>query len=115
MIDRSINRIELRGNVGTTPRVNVVGETKVIRFSLATNEVFKDRSGAIREETTWHNIVAWAGKGMPDFSDIKKGTCVAVNGRVRNVRYTNSEGEDKYFNEVLANRLHIEDSLNLQM
>ncbi len=113
-MDRSVNRIELRGNVGTTPRINVVGESKVIKFALATNEVFKDRSGVIKEETTWHNIVAWTGRGMPDFADIRKGMCVSVNGRVRNVKYTNSEGEDKYFNEVLANRLHIEDSLNLE-
>ena len=112
-MDRSINRIELRGNVGTAPRIMEVGENKVIRFSIATNEVFKDRSGVIREETTWHNIVAWNGKGMPDFNDIKKGVCVNVMGRVRNVKYTNSEGEDKYFNEVLANRLHIEDSFNM--
>lgn len=114
-MDRSINRIELRGNVGTAPRINEVGENKVIRFSMATNERFKDRNGVLKEETTWHNIVAWSGKGMPDFNDIQKGKCVSVMGRVRNVKYTNSEGEDKYFNEVLANRLNIEDSLNLQM
>lgn len=112
-MDRSVNRIELRGNVGTTPRINVVGENKVIRFSIATSEVFKDRSGVLKEETTWHNIVAWSGRGMPDFADIKKGTCVSVMGRVRNLKYTSAEGEEKYFNEVLANRLHIEDSLNL--
>lgn len=112
-MDRSINRIEIRGNVGTTPRINAVGDSKVIRFSVATNERFKDRSGVLKEETTWHNVVAWAGKGMPDFAEIKKGTCVSVLGRVRNIKYTTAEGEDKYFNEILANRLHIEDSLNL--
>jgi single-strand DNA-binding protein len=114
-MDRSINKIELRGNVGTAPRINDVGGNKVIRFSLATNERFKDRNGVLKEETTWHNVVAWAGKGMPDFNAIQKGTCVSVMGRVRNVKYTNSEGEDKYFNEVLSNRLKIEDSLDLQM
>lgn len=112
-MDRSINRIELRGNVGTEPRINEVGGNKVMRFAVATNERFKDRNGVLKEETTWHNIVVWAGRGMPDFAEIKKGVCVSVLGRVRNVKYTTSEGEDKYFNEVLANRLKIEDSLNL--
>ncbi len=109
MENRSINRIELRGNVGTAPRINEVGETKVIKFSMATSELYKDRTGTIKEETTWHNIVAWAGKGMPDFNDIHKGICVSVLGRVRSVKYTNAQGEEKYFTEVLANRLQIEE------
>ena len=73
-MDRSINRVELRGNVGSEPRINEVGESKVIRFSLATNETFKDRNGVLKEETTWHSVSAWAGRGMPDFNEIKKGT-----------------------------------------
>lgn len=115
IMEISFNRIELRGHVGTAPKINEVGGTKVIKFSLATNERFKDRNGTLKEETTWHNIVAWAGKGMPDFNEIKKGSCLSVWGRVRNVKYTNSEGEDKYFTEVLSNRLKIEDPADMQM
>lgn len=112
-MDISINRIELRGNVGQEPRVTEVGENKVIKFTVATNERFKDRQGVLKEETTWHNIVAWAGRGMPDFNDIKKGVCVSVSGRVRNIKYTTPQGEEKWYNDVLANRLHIEDVSNL--
>lgn len=115
MIDRSINRIELRGNVGQDPRVNQVGENTVIKFNMATNEIFKDRSGNLKQETTWHTIVAWAGKGMPDFKEIRKGVCVSVNGKLRTNRYTSIEGEEKIYFEILANRISVVDENSLQV
>ena len=50
---------------------------------LATNEIIKGRNDTLREETTWHNIVAWSRKGMPDFDKIRKGTFVAIEGKIR--------------------------------
>jgi single stranded DNA-binding protein len=29
------------------------------RFSLATNEKFKDKSGNFQDRTEWHNVVVW--------------------------------------------------------
>lgn len=107
-MDRSINKIEVRGYIGQTPKVTVVGENQVVKMNVATNEVIKDRGGNLKEETTWHNVVAWAGKGMPDFSLLKKGVCVSLTGRVRNNKYVNQDGEEKYYNDILANRLSIE-------
>jgi single-strand DNA-binding protein len=109
-MDRSLNRIELRGNVGQDARINRVGDNTVVRFNMATNETYKDRSGNLKEETTWHSVSAWNGKGMPDFNNIRKGVCVHVIGRLRQIRYTTAEGEERSFYEVLASRLVIEDS-----
>ncbi len=108
-MDRSFNRIELRGNAGQDARITKVGGNTVARFNVATNETYKDRTGTLKEETTWHTVTAWAGKGMPDFTRIRKGVCVYVLGRVRQVRYTTAEGEEKSFYEVLASRLNIEE------
>lgn len=101
-MEKSVNRIELRGNVGQDARIVKVGEVSVARFNMATNETFKDKSGNFREETTWHSIVAWSGKGMPDFTLIKKGVCVSVSGRLRVNKYVNGQGEERQFYEVLA-------------
>ncbi|HJB44600.1 MAG TPA: single-stranded DNA-binding protein [Candidatus Coprenecus merdipullorum] len=109
-MDRSFNRIELRGNVGQDARIVRVGDNTVARFNIATNETYKDRSGSLREETTWHSVTAWAGKGMPDFTRIKKGVCLYVLGRLRQCRYTTAGGEEKSFYEVLASRVNIEDA-----
>ncbi len=106
-MDRSMNRIELRGNVGQDARVTVVGDNTVARFNMATNETFKDRSGNLKEETTWHSVVAWNGRGMPEFNKIKKGTLVYVVGRLRINKYITAEGEEKQFPEILASRVSI--------
>ncbi len=109
-MERSMNRIELRGNVGQDARVNVVGSSTVARFNMATNEVFKDRNGNMKEETTWHSIVAWSGRGMPDLSRIKKGTLVYVIGRLRINKFITAEGEERQFPEILASRVSIVDT-----
>lgn len=61
----NINRIELQGRVGTV-RTNLVNGIKVANFSLVTDHLYKTRDGIAISETTWHNIVAWSGKDMPD-------------------------------------------------
>ena len=100
-----LNRVELRGRVGHDPRVTSVGEAQVARFSVATNEAFRGKNGELREETTWHNVSAWAGRNVMDFKDIKKGTFVSLVGRLRNVRFMGSDGSERNIVEVVAGRL----------
>ena len=107
-MEQQLNRIELRGNVGTV-YLNETGENRMIRFSLATNYMYKGRDGNAVIDTTWHNIIAWEGRGMPDFSKITKGRQVYVQGRVRTSRYTSAEGVEKQSYEVVASRLVPED------
>lgn len=101
-----INKIELRGNVGSV-RINEHNGKKVANFSVVTELLYKSREGAPALETTWHNIVAWSGKDICNLDLITKGTPVHLTGRVRTNRYTTSEGIEKTFDEILANRLQI--------
>lgn len=103
----TLNRMELRGRIGQEPKIFTVGDACVARFSVATNEVYHDREGAIKEETTWHNVSAWAGRNIVDFDKIHKGTFVSVVGRIRNTRFTNTDGVDRYLTEVVANQLSV--------
>ena len=108
-----INRIELQGRVGNL-RTNTVNGTMVANFSLATDLRYKNSEGAGVSETTWHNVVAWSGRDMPDLSKITIGMPLYVSGRMRTTKYTTAEGTDKYFYEVLANRIRFvtEDNVN---
>ena len=99
--------MEILGRIGQDARVSAVGANQVARFSVATSETFKDRSGSIHEETTWHNVAVWQGKQMTDFSALKKGTAVHIIGRIRNSRYKAATGEDKYYTEIVASELEI--------
>lgn len=102
-----VNRIELQGQVGRDARIVTVGDTTVARFNLATSEIYKDRNGVTKVETTWHSVTAWKGKNMPDFSSIVKGCTVHVVGRLRQSRYTTAEGKEEIFYEVLARSVDI--------
>ena len=101
-----INRIELQGHVGMV-RTNEYNGSTVANFSLATEIMYKLRDGNAVSETTWHNIVAWESKEMPDLQRIVKGTPVNVCGRLRSSKYTSADGTEKYFYEVLAQRVRI--------
>ena len=101
-----INRSEIQGRGGTL-RTNIVNETMVANFSVATDYLYKGKDGTGVNETTWHNVVAWANKDMPDLRLITKGTAVHITGRMRSQKYSSSEGGDKYFYEILAQKLEI--------
>lgn len=101
-----LNKIELRGNVGNV-RISDIGGNRVARFSLATNFMYKGKDNEAVLETTWHNIVAWSGKGMPDFSTIVKGAPVYVCGRLRTSKFTGNDGTEKTVYEVIANHIDV--------
>lgn len=100
-MEQHLNRIELRGRVGTV-RTNEVNGTKVANFSVVTEHLYKTRDGNAVSETTWFNVTAWDGKDMPDFERIAKGMPIYVSGRMRTSRYTSAEGVEKQFYEILA-------------
>ena len=100
-----INRIELQGRVGNV-RSNEHNGTRVANFSLATDILYKTRDGAA-SETTWHNIVAWESKDIPDVHKITKGMPVYVIGRLRTTKVTGIDGTDRTYYEVLANKVKI--------
>ena len=103
-----LNRIELKGNVGNV-RISDVGGNVVANFSMATNHVYKSREGQAVVETTWFNVVAWGGKGMPDLSRIEKGMPLSVSGRMRSVRYTGQDGTERQSMEVVASKVAFEE------
>ena len=103
VMEKSLNRVELKGNVGFDPKITPLEDGGlVMRLSLATNESFKNRKGEWQEETIWHSIVAWNTKGMPDFTQIKKGSFLSVLGKIKPVQYQTKAGVDKQTYEIIA-------------
>ena len=104
-MEKSVNKVELKGRVGQEPKILKVDQGVVIRFTLATNEVFRGKDTLYREETTWHNVVEWSRKGMPDFEKIRKGTFLEVVGRIKYVKYTDSAGMERTATEINASKI----------
>lgn len=108
---KSMNRVELKGNVGFDPKINTFEEGGVVmRLSLATNENYKNRKGELLEETVWHNVVAWAGKNMPNFEKIKKGDFLEITGRLKPVQYVTKTGVERQTYEIVATGIKLEDN-----
>ena len=101
-----INRIELKGRVGTV-RSNTHNDSRVVNFSMVTDFLYRNRNGEPISEATWFNIVAWEGKEVRELDKVEKGASVHLSGRIRTTKYTNSEGVEKQFYEVLATKLRV--------
>lgn len=99
----NINKIELAGIIGSA-RINSVGNRYVGRFSVATNYSYKAQDGSHVIETTWHNVSYWSKPGH-DLSEFTKGTNVHIVGRLKQNRYTASDGAERCSYEVLAHTL----------
>ena len=100
------NKVQLIGNLGNAPEVrNTESGKKLVRFSIATNEQYKNAKGERVTETQWHNLIAW-GK-VADIAEkyLVKGTEVAIEGKLVNRNYMDKEGNKKYITEIQVNEL----------
>lgn len=94
------------GNLGAAPEVkNVADNKKVARFSVATNEVYKNEKGEKVQETYWHQVVAWGKLAGIVEKFLQKGSEVAIEGKLTNRSYTDKDGQKRYITEVVANEV----------
>jgi single-strand DNA-binding protein len=100
----SVNKVILIGNLGRDPEVRYTTSGQAVaNFSMATKEVFNDRSGTKQERTEWHNIVAWAKLAEICGQYLKKGSQVYVEGRLTTRSYEAKDGSGKrYVTEIVA-------------
>lgn len=101
-----INKVELQGTIGRVTNTNIADKL-CTRFSMATNYCYKDRDGNAVIETTWHNVVAFAGENTVDAPNLNKGDKVLVKGRIQNRNYITESGEPKQITEIFANEVRI--------
>lgn len=100
------NKVQLIGNLGADPEVKTFnGGKTVARFSIATTDAYKDKEGNKVSETTWHNIVAWGRTASVAEKFLKKGSEVAIEGRLSNRSYEDKEGIKRYVTEIIVNEL----------
>jgi single-strand DNA-binding protein len=102
-----LNRVELRGVVGSVRLQTFEENNRMARISLATNYAYKDRDGIAVIDTSWHNVIAWEGRSIHDLDKISKGTKLQVQGRIRYQKYTGVDGVDRIATDILASRLNI--------
>ena len=107
MAGKSVNKVILIGNLGKDPEVKYTqAGMPVAKFSLATNERFKDKEGQWQDRTEWHNITAWARTAEIAGEYLKKGGKVYIEGSLRTHSWDDkTTGQKKYMTEIVVNDL----------
>lgn len=104
------NKVSLIGHLGSDPEIRrLEGGDAVARFSVATNENYRDRAGNWQTITDWHNVVAWRGLAERVERDLKKGSFVFLEGKLKTRKWQDKEGNDRYTTEVVAGMLRMLD------
>ena len=100
------NKVQLIGNLGNDPEVIILENgNKLAKFSMATNESYKNAKGERVTETQWHNVVAWGKTAEIVESYLTKGKEVAVEGKLTSRSYETKEGEKRYITEIQCKEL----------
>lgn len=101
-----LNRVTLIGHIGKDPDTFTFDDgTKKISFSLATTESYRDRStNEWRDQTEWHNIVGY--RYLAE-KNIAKGDLVYVEGKIKNRKYNDRDGNERYITEILAEKINM--------
>ncbi len=106
MMNAIRNKVQLIGNLGQDPEVvNLESGNKVAKFSIATNETYKNTKGEKITETQWHNVVVWGKLADVVEKFLLKGSEVAVEGKLIHRTYETKEGEKRYVSEIKCNEL----------
>lgn len=110
-MSRTLNKVMLIGNVGTDPELkHTPSGIPVCTLVLATSETWKDKDGRVRENTDWHNIVAWRGLAEVIDKMITKGSRIFIEGSLKNRNIEDKSGNKKFVTEILADNMLILDT-----
>ena len=103
-----LNKVELRGVVGTC-RIQNVGGEKIANLSVATEQHYQDSEGYYMIEITWHNVRAIECETIQSLDQITKGSNIYVLGRLLSRRYTDADGKDRTSIDIIAHEVKLLD------
>lgn len=102
------NSVRLIGHLGQDPEVKSFSNgKKLAKFSLAINESYKNNEGEKVTDTQWHNVVVWGKQAEIVEKILKKGSEVAIEGKLNNNSYTDKDGIKRYTTEIVMNEFAV--------
>lgn len=103
---RGVNRVMLIGNLGKDPEIQFLeGNIAVAKFSLATTETYKDRSGKLISQTEWHTVVLWRGLAELAQKYLHRSSLVYIEGRLKTRSWEDKDGNKKFATEIVGDNL----------
>ncbi len=100
------NKVQLIGNLGNNPEIITLDSgKKLAKFSLATNESYKNAQGERVTDTQWTNIVAWNKTAEIVEKYLEKGSQIAIDGKLTSRSWDDKDGNKRYITEVVCNEI----------
>ncbi len=92
-----LNRVILEGNIGRDPRVSLTQDgKKIVNFSLATTQHWKDKAGEWQSTTDWHNVTIFRESTVGWAKDVlKRGDSVYVEGKLSYNHWIDRDGKKR--------------------
>jgi single-strand DNA-binding protein len=105
----TVNRVILVGRLGRDPELKYTPSgAPVAKFSLATDDSFKDRNtGELQSRTEWHNIVAWNKLAEICGEYLTKGKLVFIEGSIRSRQWQDQTGNKRTAYEIIARNMQM--------
>ncbi len=101
-----LNKVFIIGNLTRDPEERALPSgAKVVNFALATTRVWKDQTGAKKEDTQFHNVVVFGRQAEIVAQYLKKGSSAMVEGRLQTRSWDAADGNKKYRTEIVADRV----------
>jgi len=100
------NKVQLIGRLGQDPEIISFSDgNKMAKFTVATDDSYKDKDGNKVERAYWHNIIVKGGLVNVVENYITKGKEIAIEGKLTNRSYTTKEGIKRYITEIVCSEL----------
>lgn len=100
------NRVQLIGHLGMNPEIkSLESGKKFAKFSIATNDTYKNAKGEKVTETEWHNVVAWNKTAELAEMFLEKGKEVAIEGKLTTRSWDDEKGNKKYITEIVCSEI----------
>ncbi len=104
----TVNRVILVGRLGKDPEMRYTPNgTAVCKFSLATDEAWRDQSGQLQKRTEWHNIVAWTKLAETCQKLLTKGKQIYVEGRIQTRQWDDRDGNKRTTTEIVIGTMRL--------
>lgn len=108
---RSLNKVQLIGNLTRDPELRYTGKgTAVATFTVATNRQWKTESGETRDDAEFHRCVAWDKLAEICSQLLGKGKKVFVEGRLQTRKWEDKDGQTRYTTEIVVSEMLLLDS-----
>ncbi|MDO4698338.1 MAG: single-stranded DNA-binding protein [Pasteurellaceae bacterium] len=104
-----INKVIIIGRLGNDPELRTMPNgDQSAKISVATSESWTDKNtGEKREQTEWHQVIAF--RQLAEIFDkyLKKGSQVYLEGKLRTRKWQHQDGTDRYTTEIIADKLEM--------